>query len=264
MSMSLALGPIARLRIRALYAVINSYFSWNVWVALTEDAREELRFWQSNVAALNGQPIWFKSGATRVVFSDASDYGYGGYSVEVGPEFVQGSWSEHEAQLTSTWRELKAVYQVLCSLAPKLRGHIMKWFTDNQNMTRIVQSGSKKPHLQDGAMAIYEICFQNGIKLEMKWIPRSQNELADYLSRIQDFDDWMIDPDFFDFVNLYWGPHTLDCFATSHNSQVARFHSRFWCPGAEVVDTFTVNWANEVCWLVPPLYLVGRALNVAI
>ena len=29
--------------------------------------------------------------------------------MEVGPEFVQGSWSEHEAQLSLTWRELKAV-----------------------------------------------------------------------------------------------------------------------------------------------------------
>jgi hypothetical protein len=182
MSMSLALGPIARLRTRALYTVINSYFSWNAWVTLTEDAKEELCFWQSNVAALNGQPIWFKSGATRVVYSDASDSGYGGYSVEVGQQFVQGSWSEHEAHLSSTWRELKAVYQVLYSLAPKLKGHIVKWFTDNQNVTRIVQSGSKKPHLQDGAMAIYEACFQNGIKLEMEWIPRSQNELADYVS----------------------------------------------------------------------------------
>ena len=85
MSMSLAMGPIALLRTKMLYAVINSYFSWNVWVTLTEDAKEELCFWQSNVAALNGQPIWFKSGATRVVFFDASDSGYGGYSVEVVP-----------------------------------------------------------------------------------------------------------------------------------------------------------------------------------
>jgi hypothetical protein len=62
-----------------------------------------------NVATLT--VLWFKSGATRVVYSDASDSGYGGYSVEVGQQFVQGSWLEHEAQLSSTWRELKAVYQ---------------------------------------------------------------------------------------------------------------------------------------------------------
>lgn len=34
------------------------------------------------------------------------------------------------------------------------KGHIVKWFTDNQNVTLIVQVGSRKQHLQDGAMAI--------------------------------------------------------------------------------------------------------------
>ena len=76
--------------------------------------------------SLNGQPIWFESGVTRIVYSDASDTGYGGYSVEVGPQIAQGSWSKHEASLSSTWRELKAVYKVLCSLAPNLKGHVVK------------------------------------------------------------------------------------------------------------------------------------------
>ena len=43
-SMSLALGPIARLHTRALYAVTNNFTSWNAWVTLTEDAKEELSF----------------------------------------------------------------------------------------------------------------------------------------------------------------------------------------------------------------------------
>ena len=154
---------------------------------------DELVFRQNNVNKLNGQPIWFESGATRVVYSDASDSGYGGYSVKVGPQIAHGSWlSVHEAKLSSTWRELKAVYQVLCSLATSLQGHTVKWFTDNQNVARIVQTGSRKQHLQEGAMATYEACFQNGIKLEMEWIPRSQNQIADYISRITDADDWMI------------------------------------------------------------------------
>ena len=176
MSMSLALGPISRLRTRALYGDINACVSWKAFLGLSEEARAELNFWQNNVAVLNGQPIWFKPGATRVVYSDASDSGYGGYSVEVGPNVAQGCWSEHESKLSSTWRELKAVYQVLRSLAPKLSGHTVKWFSDNQNVTRIVHTGSRKPHLQDGAMVIFEVCFQYNIKLVMEWIPRSQND----------------------------------------------------------------------------------------
>ena len=68
------------------------------------------------------------------------------------------------------------MYQVLRSLAPKLSGHNVKWFTDNQNVARIVHVGSRKLHLQDGAMAVFEVCFQYIIKLDMEWIPRSQNE----------------------------------------------------------------------------------------
>ena len=59
------------------------------------------------------------SSATHLVYSDASDSGYGGYSVEVGPHFAHGLWSKDEAGLSSTWRELKAVFNVL--RAPKLR-----------------------------------------------------------------------------------------------------------------------------------------------
>ena len=125
---------------------------------------------------------------------------------------------------------------------------------------RIVQVGSGRPHLQEGALSIFELCFQHNIKLEMEWVPRSANELADYMSHVRDFDDWMVNPSMFQYLDQLWGPHTVDCFANEHNSQTPRFHSRFWCPGSEAVDTFTVNWGSEVCWLVPPLYLVSRAL----
>ena len=93
----------------------------------------------------------------------------------------------------------------------------------------------------------------------MEWIPRSQNELALYQ---QDFDDWMVDHNLFNFVNMTWGPHIVDCFAASHNSQIAWFHSRFLFLEKEAVDTFIVNWVDEVCWLVPPIcitYCMGSS-----
>lgn len=46
----------------------------------------------------------------------------------------------------------------------------------------IVQVGSGTPHLQEGALSIFELCFQHSIKLEMKWVPRSANDLEDYES----------------------------------------------------------------------------------
>ena len=83
---------------------------------------------------------------------------------------------------------------VLSSFATKLAGHTVKWFTDNQCVVHIVDKGSRKEHLQDGAMAIFEIRFQHGIKLEVEWIPRSRNDRADFASRVIDHDDWSLDP----------------------------------------------------------------------
>ena len=79
--------------------------------------------------------------------------------VELGPEVWHGQWSQAESQLSSTWRELRAVYLVLKSFAEKLGGHTVKWLTDNQGEVFIIRSGSKKEHLQDGALAIFELCF---------------------------------------------------------------------------------------------------------
>ena len=66
------------------------------------DVLEELLFWKQNIDFFNGQPIWFSAGTTRVVFSDASSTGYGGYLVELGPELAHGQWSADEVVLSST------------------------------------------------------------------------------------------------------------------------------------------------------------------
>ena len=38
-------------------------------------------------------------------------------------------------------------------------------------------------------------------------------------------------------------------------------NSRFWCPGTEAVDAFSVSWAGENNWLVPPIFLIAKVLN---
>ena len=40
-------------------------------------------------------------------------------------------------------------------------------------------------------------------------------------------------------------PHAMDRFANHENTQLPRFNSRFWCPGTEAVDAFSVSWAGE-------------------
>ncbi len=58
-----------------------------------------------------------------------------------------------------------------------------------------------KCHLQDIALDIYKQCLNYNLSLDVEWIPRTENERADFISRIVDFDDWGISEDLFLYVD---------------------------------------------------------------
>ena len=90
MSMSPSLGPVAHLMTRSLYATLNGRMSWCHRLTLTEEALLEIEFWHSEISSFNGQHIWPRPSAVRVVYSDASSTGYGGYVVEHGNLIANG------------------------------------------------------------------------------------------------------------------------------------------------------------------------------
>ena len=262
-SMSLGLGSVARLMTWSLYTIINCRTTWNDQVVWTEEAWAEMKFWENNIESLNGKEMRYSAGAVRLVYSDASDTGYGGYTVDVGPRIAQGQWSECESQASSTWKELEAINRILQAYSKPMKGETVKWLTDNQNVVRIIEHGSRKPWLQEIAVNILSTLMQTAIRLEMAWIPSEKNQQADYLSRLVDHDDWMVNPYIFQWIDSIWGPHTIDRFATHYNRQLPRFNSRFWNPNSEAVDAFTCDWSGENNWLCPPVYLIPRVLRHA-
>ena len=98
-----------------------------------------------------------------------------------------------ESKRSSTGHELIAVRLVLEALAAKLENERVKWFTNNQNVVCILSVGNKKPDLQDEALDIISTLLAYCVHIEPEWIPRRDNEVADYLSRLVDYDDWSLD-----------------------------------------------------------------------
>ena len=98
-------------------------------------------------------------------------------------------------------------------IVEQFQGNYLKWFTDSQSAAKIVEVGSMKLDLHRLAVKIFQFCAEHNIRLEIKWIPRTENERADYVSLLIDFDDWQITPEFFLRLEELWGPHTVDCFA---------------------------------------------------
>ena len=262
--MTLALGPVTRLMTRSLYALLDTRASCCDRLEITPEAKTELQFWKQGMERFNGQDIWHSPSALRVVDTDASDTGYGGYTVEHGCYIAHGQWTPSESKQSSKWHELRAVSLVLESLVSKLANERVRWFTDNQNVARIMAVGSKSALLQKEAFAIFSCSIANKIRIEPEWIPRDGNQQADYLSRIVDYDDWQIHPRIFAELDGNWGPHAIDRFASFYNAQLPRFNSRFWNPGTEAVDAFTCNWQERINWWCPPPYLVPWTIQHAL
>jgi len=100
--MSITLGPVARLMTRSLYSLLNRHHSWFESLHITPEAYEELQFWHKSITTYKRQNISKSPSAVQVVYSDASGIGFGGYTVEHGPQVAHGQWSECEAQQSST------------------------------------------------------------------------------------------------------------------------------------------------------------------
>ena len=75
--MSVALGPVTQLMTRGLYAKLNNRVVWCQWLSIAPDAKPELGYWVSCMELFNGQDIWAKISAVRLVYSDANETGYG-------------------------------------------------------------------------------------------------------------------------------------------------------------------------------------------
>jgi len=142
-----------------------------------------------------------------------------------------------------------------------MTGNKIVWYTDNQPLLSIIRKGSMNNELNELAMKIFNFLESNTISMRIYWIPRKENEIADQLSRIVDYDDWGVSYEFFTKIDKMWGPHTVDRFANYKNTKLPRFNSRFWNPGTEAVDCFTTSWKHEVNWMVPPPYLVIKCVE---
>ena len=152
--------------------MLNQRRCWSDLLKLNAEATAELQFWKLSLQGYNSQPIWLQPGAVRVVYLDASNTGFGGYTVEHGGEVAHGHWDSIEVQQSSTWHELRAIRLVLESLMNKLQNNCtVKWFTDNQNVAHIIQVGSKTPLLQKEALLVFTLCVTYNISIEPEWIP---------------------------------------------------------------------------------------------
>jgi len=65
---------------------------------------------------------------------------------------------------------MRAVRLVLESFQTNLKNERLRWSSDNQNVIRIVQCGSRQPALQSEALGIFATCLRHKIRVEPEWM----------------------------------------------------------------------------------------------
>jgi hypothetical protein len=229
---------------------------------LIDSSLNQIKFWKDNLTEVNGKQFTSDLSCQSIFYSDASNTGYGGYIVETPTNIAHGMWSECESSNSSTWKELTAVKHILLSMINILKDKRIKWFTDNQNVVSIVAKGiSMKLELQNIALCIFKDCVQHNISIDVEWVPGTNNDKTDYISRIIDYDDWCVVYELFMYLESLWGPHEIDWFANDDNHKLPVFYSRYWTVNSMGIDEFTIDWHGINRWFVPPVCLVARVLR---
>ena len=253
-----AVGYLVLRRTKYCHMIIESKWSWDSKVVLSEEARDELIFWLDNIEFLNGRSFVEHAVCDSTVFSDASAVGFGAFVSGERYQKYTGCWSASEAAKSSTWRELKTISKTLPRMAKALEGHVVKWNTDSKNVVGILRKGSMVHELHAICIEIHCMLGKYNIDLHPEWVSRSNNIMADKLSReaYKDTDDWQVSRVMYGFITTKWRGCTIDRFATSYNKKCERFNSKVWLAGTEAVDCMSEKWSNEVNWVVPPPKLI--------
>lgn len=261
-SMIPVLGNIARLMTRFLYKEIENRHSWDFKYSIQGDnaCLTELRFWLAQIDNVNCRPLTEYKPTQTIVYSDASQSGCGAFIVESNVSVFHDTWSNEDARGSSTYREIKAVRLALRAYGQLLANSSVKWFSDSQTCVHVVKVGSTNLELQNEALSIMSLCTRHNIDLDIQWVPRSENVIADNISKIRDTDEWEVSGEFFSFMERHWGPYDVDRFASYRNRKTVRYNSKFYDFETDGVDAFTQDWSAGNNWLVPPIRLVNKAI----
>ena len=231
-----AIGPMIRFLTRFGFFCINSCESWNQLAKISADCKTELYYVLTNLDELEGfryesigKPLVMHS---TTVASDASASGCGTIRFTCdGIELVdQYTFSEVEAGLSSTLRELiafKRLYAVLCFI---MANRSVLHYTDNLALVKLFEIGSRRSLLHSMLFDIFLKLREFNITLEVRWLPREDPTMviADYYSRELDTTDYGISVLAFTALSSAWGPFEVDAFASDRNARVGRFWSKLY------------------------------------
>ena len=258
-----AMGPSVRLLCRSSHHIISKAKTWNSFIIISDLARKELSYLLENFSNLNGHPLRPSLSAICIdisISSDASDLGHCVYKVSEDRTILSKRlFSAEEAIKSSTYRELVAFRDFYLSDKAKEFMHCnIIHYTDNNNCAIILSIGSRNPILQPIVLDIFLAWKQLNLCVTVTHLSRSDPiiQYADFESRNFDIHDYSLDFDNFLFINSYFGPFVIDCFASKENKKCSLYYSKFVDPLALGCNFFVQKIPFVKLFVFPPVSLI--------
>ena len=156
-------------------------------------ARADANWWITSTLTSKGK-------IDNVIYTDASNKGWGGGRASNNVDTTGGQWSIIEARHHINYLELKAVLIGLQSLCKNYVNSHIKVMTDNTTTVAYIRNmrGSQSLDCNEIARAIWLWCLPREIWLTVSHIPGQHNVVADRASTsFDDSKEWKLDVDIF-------------------------------------------------------------------
>ena len=231
---------------------------------MTENSLRELSWWIDNIELKNGKRIRPRS-VDFYCRTDASLEGWGGIDLE-SDMFVNGKWTNEEANKQINYLELLAIFRALKGLYVE-REHIhIQIQSDNVSAVAYINDmgGMVSPSMDRLAVSIWNWCIKRDIYLTAVYIRGVENSADFYSRNFSDSTEWQLKKEIFDRLCKHFFQPDVDLFASSLNHQISNFVSWFPESGAMACNAFSMNWNSFSPYLFPPFNLIGRVVNKVI
>jgi hypothetical protein len=207
-----------------------------------EEAVIELSFWQGLPLLRSEGSMWPPTkGVSIRLASDTADIEWGGHTMEGVVEHAHEYFSKEDYVESSTYRELLGVFKCLQAMISLCEGKFVFFQIDAKNLLGIVNRAISRLKLNALAWELFWFGLEHRIILNVEWVPRKENTLADELSKLRIPDDSMLSRAYFRKLEERFGPHAVDLFAYGANNQCETFYSLHWSRGTVGVNAFAFN-----------------------
>jgi hypothetical protein len=253
-----------RVMTRALLRLKNAMLKEGDWktnpsMKIPPEVHRELQTWLQILSSNKGKPLIIRTPSLTIT-TDASSTGWGA-TLYKGKKLISRCydlWDTHHTTISSNKREILASILAINKFRPLTKSRNLILETDNAtNVSYWLKMGGKVGKLSRMVEPTLQYLRRKFITIFPQFVKGTEmvkEREADFLSRVSSLrNELQLNPTIFKRISRILGPHPIDLFANSQNTQCKKYRS--WAYD----NTFHHKWFNGYAF--PPIKLIPATIQ---